>query len=439
MRATARVPSTVSKTRSVLSLLCVVLMLVVGCASQRSPATPTPAVPNIAIDPPSALADESVRITLSGFPPGQEVTLRARMEFENVWESRATFLAGESGEIDLSTDSPVTGGYDTADPMGMFWSMETLGWPDDVIVTGEPDPVAVTLAAEVAGETVAQADFRRDFLAPGVTRHPVRQDGLVGTLFLPPGAGPFPGLIVLGGGRGSLPKFQEAEAALLAAHGYAALTLAYFGFEDLPPAPVELPLEHFGQAIEWLQGHETVDGDRIGVTGMSLGGQAALLIGSTYPDEIKAVVAIVPVTYLINAGRWGSPNSGVWTYGGEPLPFVGQDGCRPLCDEAIIPVERIRAPVLLVSGGSDFLVDRSGARMADIAYQRLQEHDHPYPHEHVTYEDAGHLLSFPYFHQFPSHRPGSGEFGTREGNGRANVELWERMLAFFGDSLDATD
>ena len=37
--------------------------------------------------------------------------------------------------------------------------------------------------------------FNRWFLAPGVRRIPVRENGIIGTLFLPPGNGPFPGKI----------------------------------------------------------------------------------------------------------------------------------------------------------------------------------------------------------------------------------------------------
>jgi len=35
--------------------------------------------------------------------------------------------------------------------------------------------------------------LNRWFIAPGVRRIAIRENGIVGTLFLPPGEGPFPG------------------------------------------------------------------------------------------------------------------------------------------------------------------------------------------------------------------------------------------------------
>ena len=47
------------------------------------------------------------------------------------------------------------------------------------------------------------------------------------------GKGPFPGLIDLFGTAGGLNDFR---AALLASRGFAAFSLAFFGYEDLPKA-----------------------------------------------------------------------------------------------------------------------------------------------------------------------------------------------------------
>ena len=68
-------------------------------------------------------------------------------------------------------------------------------------------------------------------LTPGLTCF---QHGRVrGTLFLPPGEGPFPSVIKLYGGihRGQV---IEDKAALLASRGFVSLSLAFFGVSDLP-------------------------------------------------------------------------------------------------------------------------------------------------------------------------------------------------------------
>jgi len=83
-----------------------------------------------------------------------------------------------------------------------------------------------------------------------VTRHIVREAGIVGGLFLPPGDGPRPAVMVVSGGGGGIP---ELRAAILASHGYAALALGYFAVEGLPRGLVNIPLEYFENAIRWMR------------------------------------------------------------------------------------------------------------------------------------------------------------------------------------------
>lgn len=108
---------------------------------------------------------------------------------------------------------------------------------------------------------LAAVTTERWYMAPGVQRTEIRQDGVVGTLFLPPGEhkswsnysqiwsgrtvsseqhplywfpagpGPFPAMLDLYGMGGGLIEYR---AALLASRGYASLSLAYLGHKDLP-------------------------------------------------------------------------------------------------------------------------------------------------------------------------------------------------------------
>src|SRR6185437_10343267 len=103
-------------------------------------------------------------------------------------------------------------------------------------------------------------------MAPGVRQVEVRERGLVGTLFLPPGEGPHPGVIVLGGSSGGA---RDPLAALLASHGYAALALVYFGAEGLPPKLASIPLEYFETALDWMAAHDAVLGERCALIGFS--------------------------------------------------------------------------------------------------------------------------------------------------------------------------
>jgi BAAT / Acyl-CoA thioester hydrolase C terminal len=39
----------------------------------------------------------------------------------------------------------------------------------------------------------------------------------------------------------------------------------------------------------------------------------------------------------------------------------------------------------------------ASTRLAEMAIERLQAHDHPFPYEHLRYEVAGHMIMLPNF------------------------------------------
>lgn len=158
-----------------------------------------------------------------------------------------------------------------------------------------------------------------------VIRHPVAREDVVGTLFCPDVPGPHPAVILLGGSDGAL---MEGTVAVLASQDYAALALAYFGGDPLPPELVEIPLEYFERAIAWLKVQPAIDPERVALVGVSKGGELALLLGATYTGDVGAVVGYAPSGVVwrgvSNSPRsfFGRPESS-WTLGGEPVPFVG--------------------------------------------------------------------------------------------------------------------
>jgi dienelactone hydrolase len=125
-----------------------------------------------------------------------------------------------------------------------------------------------------------------------IARQPVEREDLVGTLFYLTTPGPHPVVIVLGGFAGDV---REGGAEALAPEGVAALALAYLGVGPLPRELVEIPLEYFAEGIDWLmKAQPAIDADRIVVIGNSKGGELALLLGATYPEDVKAVVGYAP-------------------------------------------------------------------------------------------------------------------------------------------------
>ena len=164
----------------------------------------------IVVDQPSALIDQPIAITLRGFAPGQPVTLTATMTYAGAmrWQSCATFTSDDDGRVDIARQAPVSGTYDGVDAMGLFWSMERLpgearALPPDAIMM----PLPIHLEAESADGRHAETALDRRVAGPGVTRHVIRSDGLVGTLFLPVGPGPHPAVLVVSGGGGGISEF----------------------------------------------------------------------------------------------------------------------------------------------------------------------------------------------------------------------------------------
>ena len=294
-----------------------------------------------------------------------------------------------------------------------------------------------------------------------VVRQTVDKEGLVATLFRPVAPAPRPTVIVL---QGSLGGLLEGSAAVLASRGFVALALAYFGVDPLPPELVEVPLEYFAEAIAWLKTQAAVDPDRIAVMGVSKGGELALLLAATYPENIKAVVgySASPLVWRGASYRpfsfiFGSPKSS-WTLRGKPLPFldvrprfrevmgafVGRPPSlrtmheRALDDQAAasaasITVEKINGPVLLISHTDDRVWP--AARLSEMAMKRFEAHHHPFAYEHLSYEGAGHPIGLPYSSPVVTKLGPWSPGGSLEANGHASADSWTRAVDFLEEQL----
>src|SRR5262245_38713972 len=380
------------------------------------------ASPMIIVDQPVALIDVAIAIELRGFAARQPVTITAVQIFPSTarWQARATFMSDDDGKVHVSRQAPLSGTYDGVSAMGLIWSAERLPGeikppPTDFVMR----PWFVQLEATSLDGRRAELTLERRVAGPGVTRHPIRTDGIVGTLFLPPGDGPHPAVIVLNGGDGGI---DEVRGAILASHGYAALNLGYFRMEGLPRGLVNIPLEYFENAIRWMRAQPWLRDHFLAVWGESRGGELALLLGSTFA-EINAVIAWVPSGVMFWALGLAEPGDtrprAAWTFRGKPLPFLQENNSSmeppPVAEaggpvafapyylnqlrdtraveRATIPVEKTRGPILLVSGTDDQMWPSSA--LADIAMRRLETHRHPYPFRHLKYEGAGHRIMVP--------------------------------------------
>jgi dienelactone hydrolase len=423
--------------------------------------------PRLRASPASALIDAAPDVRVTGCQPHAAVTVRARVDdtLRGRWQSRADFETDAAGAVDLASARPAAGGYTSADPLGLLWSLERdPASVPPMSFAGASGDVDVELAIEVDGAAADGARIRRSFMGPGIVRDAVSAEGLVGAFFAPADRSSRPGVLVLGGSDGGL---AEGAAALLASHGFATLALAYFRAERLPPELMEIPLEYFATAIRWLGRQPGVAAGGLGVVGRSRGGELALVLASMFP-EITTVVGYVP-SGVVHAGIAASPAAGgaprsAWTYRGKPLPFVppAGDGLPPAAaspetpleltpmflkslenrsavEAAGIPVERISGPVLLISGEDDRLWP--SPVLAEIAAARLAAHKRPVTH--LRYKGAGHMIgpigvpatANTILHPLRGRAMALG--GTPAGNAAAAADSWPRVLQFLRIALPA--
>src|ERR1700676_2031054 len=97
--------------------------------------------------------DVSISIELHGFAPRQPVTLTATQEFSSGarYPAQASFMTDNAGSVYVTRQVPLSGTYDAASAMGLFWSAERL--PGEARVPPEGSvmqPWSVLLQAEGA-------------------------------------------------------------------------------------------------------------------------------------------------------------------------------------------------------------------------------------------------------------------------------------------------
>ena len=156
--------------------------------------------------PRASLIDKITRINVSRLTPLQKITLGAKIVGDKgeVFQSHAHYIADKDGEVDVRRDSSLGGSYSGVSPMGLLWSMKPapgqrkgirlmksdVTKPYNIVVScfdGHVTPIESLL------QPLSSGTFQKWYKADGVKRISVREGRIRGTLFIPPGDGPFPG------------------------------------------------------------------------------------------------------------------------------------------------------------------------------------------------------------------------------------------------------
>ncbi|XP_076053239.1 acyl-coenzyme A thioesterase 1-like isoform X2 [Oratosquilla oratoria] len=413
------------------------------------------------ITPQSCLQDEPVKIQVQGLSPGQVVTLHTSTKDVRGAEfmAHAHYRANTQGEVDVTTMESEGGRYTGNFPMGLIAGMApaphvykyTRFFKRDV---ENPNKIEASvfdghltdqdLYADTREDALASIVHERHYMAPGVQRIPVRYGRVRATLFLPPGDGPFPGVVDMFGTAGGLLEYRSAQ---LASRGFASLALAFFAFEDLPKTLEEFDIAYFEEAVDFLLKHEKIFDSGVGVLGTSKGGDLALSMASFIP-QVKATVVINGCIAALNIGFHTSdtfissmPEQHVDNVKVDDQGIVHCCATSPdprLSPNSVLPIEQSNSAFLFLVGVDDR--DLKSELYAQLGVQILKEKNYGKHYDVCSYPGAGHLLEPPYsffcpvsFHHVVMLPIKWG--GTLKHHSLAQEKAWIKLQQFFLEHL----
>jgi dipeptidyl aminopeptidase/acylaminoacyl peptidase len=232
----------------------------------------------------------------------------------------------------------------------------------------------------------------------------------------PPGDGPFPAILLLHGSEGRWSGMSYRNAAILAAHGFLAVPFGYSNGGNSWNAGniTDVPLDRTVEALATLRAFD-LSGSRIGIYGVSRGGEHALLLASLMardgvaglPDAIAVHSAPDVICGAFNAKGWrdsGDPGWQPWDPANRAWTWRGSS--EELLPTTTIEIERFDGPLFLSHGTQDTVWS---VEMTRRLSDRLARHGRT-PEVHF-YEGQNHAL------------------------GEAENEHHERLIGFFSHHL----
>ncbi|XP_041637005.1 bile acid-CoA:amino acid N-acyltransferase-like [Cheilinus undulatus] len=373
-----------------------------------------PTTPVLSVHPTRALVDETFKVVVENLPPAYPVTLCSLhfSEDKDDWEAYGHYMSDHRGTVNVAEDMSFGGTYMGKEPMGLLWSMNPEPGSRPGLRLRKKEVTSPMLVHISVYSGHINEGFRKQpplssvlterwYMAPGVQRIEIKDRGVRGTLFIPSGPGPFPGLLDLWGGGGGLVEYR---AALLASHGYACLALEYFSPSELKTE--ELLLQYFETAIDIVKDHPQVIPDRVGFFGLSLGTVLVIHIaaGSTeikprccvcvsghhlFPSETSLNLNLKHEQQRQLKKRFDENNYQISRY--MRLPIHSDPSEKDA-------VQKIKCPILLVTGDDD--QNCPAVEAAEDMAQMMQAGGNLHLLSTLTYPNTGHLIEPPYSPHF---------------------------------------
>ncbi|KAJ8373661.1 hypothetical protein SKAU_G00042410 [Synaphobranchus kaupii] len=367
--------------------------------------------PLLTVRPSRGLVDEKFEMVVKKLPPGQEVTLYAlhQSEDSDYWEAFGHYITDAQGAVSVAEDVSVGGSYLGMEPMGLLWSLRPVPGSRTGLRLRKMDvcsPMLVHISVHRGhisqgfreATPLACAVAKRWYMAPGVRRVEVREKGVKGTFFLPPGPGPFPGVLDMWGGGGGLVEYRSA---LLASHGFVSMAMEYLPL-DKSGTNVGLTISYFENAFRIVQEHPLVAADRIALFGLSLGASVSIALAASSSDVHPRCCVCV------NGGHIQSTDMLLKDTVNEikklTLKFPTDENNHAIWRNSILPIPddpsqkmnvgKIKCPIMLIVGLDD--QNWASAECAEDMERMMKEAGNSHLLTVLSYPEAGHLIEPPF-------------------------------------------
>jgi len=249
------------------------------------------------------------------------------------------------------------------------------------------------------------------------TKFTVKEDGFHGELHKSNNEiCPNKAMIVCTGSDGKM-ELINIMSKFLSENGITALGICFYNAPDTSDTICEVPLEYIEAGAKYLK---SIGYEKVGIWGISMGSVYVLLSACYYPDLISFVVAPSPLYFVFEAVDKKKctliKGKSAFSYKGKPIPFEPSitnmsffrffiDAFKKMepnfasvydplvgraTEEHIIPVERMKASVILISGKMDTLWPSTIS--GDMIVKRLKDKNYAYPYKHVIFEHGGHYM-----------------------------------------------
>uniref|UniRef100_A0A3P8TYD0 Acyl-CoA thioesterase 19 n=1 Tax=Amphiprion percula TaxID=161767 RepID=A0A3P8TYD0_AMPPE len=404
----------------------------------------------LSVHPSRGLMDEKFIILVQKALPGFQLTIHASYHCEdgNSWEAFAHYTADAGGTVN-STFTGYQSGWD------ILWEL-IISSPFRLRKKNVQTPMEVTISVYQGHQTEGFVDqvplasvlVERWYMAPGVHRIPITEEGLTATLFLPAGPGPFPGLLDLWGGAGQLVEYR---AALLASHGIASLALDYLTSKVTVETGKTVDNQYFETAYRVLQKHPQVCGSRIAMLGLSLGASFTLKM-AVYSQVMKLRCAVciggshVQPVDGSNMFFWPIRNTEKTRFS-EQNETIFRDLLLPIPTDPSLKVDvgQLQCALLLVVGEDD-----QNWPAAESAKDEMMERaGNSHLLTILSYPKTGHRIEPPYtphvragiFRTVDTRQKVMALWGGQTvEHSHAQEDAWKKILVFLRENLyDGTD